>query len=147
MPNAAPFPRPLGTTSSPNGAARLPAGRSALSLDVKGALKVLDVSFRYGAADQFVLRDISLDVAPGEFVAITGPSGGGKTTLMKLLLGLHRPTSGVIELDGNRADPQMWRAWRACVGVVAQDANSSAAIASRFIFVPSRDLRAFGARE
>ena len=80
-----------------------------------------ELSFRYGAADQFVLQDIDLEVKPGEFIAITGPSGGGKTTLLKLLLGLHRPTSGTIELDGNRADPELWRAWRTHVGVVAQD--------------------------
>jgi ABC-type oligopeptide transport system ATPase subunit len=51
----------------------------------------------------------------------TGPSGGGKTTLLKLLVGLHRPTSGTIEVDGNRVDPELWRAWRAHVGIVAQD--------------------------
>jgi ATP-binding cassette subfamily B protein RaxB len=91
------------------------------SLDVKGAIRVRDLSFRYGAADQFVLQDIGLEVRPGDFVAITGPSGGGKTTLLKLLVGLHRPTSGTIDLDGRRADPELWRAWRAHVGVVAQD--------------------------
>ena len=91
------------------------------SLDVKGSIKVRDLSFRYGAADQLVLRDINLEVAPGDFIAITGPSGGGKTTLLKLLLGLHRPTSGFIELDGYRADPELWRAWRAHAGIVSQD--------------------------
>jgi ATP-binding cassette, subfamily B, bacterial CvaB/MchF/RaxB len=91
------------------------------SLDVKGAIEVRELSFRYGAADQFVLRDVNLQVAPGDFVAITGPSGAGKTTLMKLLLGLHRPTSGTIDLDDNRADPDVWRAWRTHVGVVSQD--------------------------
>jgi ATP-binding cassette, subfamily B, bacterial CvaB/MchF/RaxB len=91
------------------------------SLDVKGAIRVRDLSFRYGAADQFVLQDIGLEVRPGDFVAITGPSGSGKTTLLKLLLGLHRPTSGTIDLDAHRADPEVWRAWRAHVGVVAQD--------------------------
>ena len=68
-----------------------------------------------------MLQDIDFEVAPGEFVAITGPSGGGKTTFLKLLLGLHRPTSGTIDLDGRRADPELWRAWRAHVGVVSQD--------------------------
>jgi ATP-binding cassette subfamily B protein RaxB len=68
-----------------------------------------------------VLQDINLDVKPGEFVAITGPSGGGKTTLLKLLVGLHRPTSGTIELDGHPADAELWRAWRTHVGIVAQD--------------------------
>jgi ATP-binding cassette, subfamily B, bacterial CvaB/MchF/RaxB len=90
-------------------------------LDVAGAIKVRDVSFRYGVADQLVLQDVNLDVKPGEFIAITGPSGGGKTTLLKLLVGLHRPTSGTIELDGHAADPELWRAWRTHVGIVAQD--------------------------
>jgi ATP-binding cassette subfamily B protein RaxB len=90
-------------------------------LDVAGAIKARDVSFRYGAADQLVLQDINLDVKPGEFIAITGPSGGGKTTLLKLLVGLHRPTAGTIELDGHPADPELWRAWRSHVGIVAQD--------------------------
>ncbi len=94
---------------------------TAQRLDVKGALKVRELSFRYGVADQFVLQDVNFEVMPGEFVAITGPSGGGKTTFLKLLLGLHRPTSGTIDLDGNRADPELWRAWRAHVGVVSQD--------------------------
>ena len=91
------------------------------AVDVKGALRIEDVSFRYGAADQLVLQGISFHVAPGDFVAITGPSGGGKTTLLKLLVGLHRPTAGSIEVDGHPADAELWRAWRAHVGVVAQD--------------------------
>jgi ATP-binding cassette subfamily B protein RaxB len=91
------------------------------SLDVKGAIKARDLSFRYGAADQFVLQDISLEIHPGDFVVITGPSGGGKTTLLKLLLGLQQPTAGTIDLDSHRADPEVWRAWRTQVGVVAQD--------------------------
>ena len=90
-------------------------------LEVKGAIKVRELSFRYGVADQLVLQDVDFEVAPGEFVAITGPSGGGKTTFLKLLLGLHQPTSGTIDLDGRRADPELWRAWRAHVGVVSQD--------------------------
>jgi ATP-binding cassette, subfamily B, bacterial CvaB/MchF/RaxB len=94
---------------------------TAQRLDVKGAIRVRELSFRYGVADQFVLQDVNFEVMPGEFVAITGPSGGGKTTLLKLLLGLHRPTSGTIDLDGSRANPELWRAWRAHVGVVSQD--------------------------
>jgi ATP-binding cassette, subfamily B, bacterial CvaB/MchF/RaxB len=91
------------------------------SLEVKGAIKVRDLSFRYGASDQLILQDIGIDIEPGSFVAITGPSGGGKTTLLKLLLGLHQPTSGTIDLDGHRASPELWRAWRRHIGVVAQD--------------------------
>jgi ATP-binding cassette subfamily B protein RaxB len=91
------------------------------AVQVEGALSVKDVSFRYGASDRTVLDNINLEIASGEFVAFTGPSGGGKTTLMKLLLGLNAPTEGAIEIDGMRATPERWRAWRAHVGVVAQD--------------------------
>ena len=52
-----------------------------------------DVSFGYRAGVR-VLEDVSLAVAPGEFVAIAGPNGGGKTTLLRLVLGLERPSDG-----------------------------------------------------
>jgi ATP-binding cassette subfamily B protein RaxB len=89
--------------------------------DVEGRIRLKNVSFRYGATDPLVLEDVDLEVAPGDYVAITGPSGGGKTTLVKLLLGLNQPTEGGIELDGHKATPAAFRAWRNAVGVVAQD--------------------------
>lgn len=98
-----------------------PDGAGVHGLDVNGEIRVRNLSFRYGAADQLILENVDLAVKPGEFIAITGPSGEGKTTLLKLLLGLHQPTAGTIELDGHRADPEVWRAWRRRVGVVAQD--------------------------
>jgi ATP-binding cassette subfamily B protein RaxB len=52
-----------------------------------GAIEVRGVSFRYAETEPYVLEDATLRIAPGEFVAITGPSGGSKTTLMKLMLG------------------------------------------------------------
>ena len=55
------------------------------------------VSFAYGHAPR-VLRDVDLEVQRGEFVAIAGPNGGGKTTLVRLVVGLEQPTSGRIEL-------------------------------------------------
>ena len=90
-------------------------------LDVRGAIDLKGVSFRYGAGDRFVFENLDLSIAPGEFLAITGPSGGGKTTLLKLLLGLRRPTTGGIELDGQLATPTVWRSWREHIGLVAQD--------------------------
>jgi ATP-binding cassette subfamily B protein RaxB len=89
--------------------------------EVSGNIRAKDVSFRYGSTDPLVLEDITIEFKPGEFVAIVGPSGGGKTTLLKLLLGLNQPTEGNIELDGQKATPEMWRAWRQHAGVVAQD--------------------------
>lgn len=90
-------------------------------LDVRGAIRAEGLSYRYGEHDPFVINDVALTIEPGEFVAITGPSGGGKTTLLKLLLGLNLPTLGSVQLDGQPATPAVWKAWRRSVGVVAQD--------------------------
>ena len=86
-----------------------------------GHMRLKNVSFRYGATDPLVLEDVNLEIEPGDYVAIQGPSGGGKTTLLKLLLGLNHPTEGSIELDGHSATAERWRAWRNDIGVVAQD--------------------------
>ena len=53
-----------------------------------------------GEADLVILRDIDLEVTPGEAVAVVGASGSGKSTLLAILAGLDTPTTGVVELDG-----------------------------------------------
>lgn len=90
-------------------------------IQTHGHMRLKNVSFRYGTTDPLVLEDVNLEIEPGDYVAIQGPSGGGKTTLLKLLLGLNVPTEGSIELDGHRATSERWRAWRNDIGVVAQD--------------------------
>ena len=62
-------------------------------------IQIRHVTRRYSAAVT-ALDDVSLDIAAGEFVAITGPSGCGKSTLMHLIGGLDTPTSGEIIVDG-----------------------------------------------
>ncbi len=64
----------------------------------KSILKITNVSFSYGEVP--VLRDVNLDVKERDFLGIIGPNGGGKTTLLKLILGLLEPDSGKIELFG-----------------------------------------------
>jgi len=67
----------------------------AVDLDyVTGDLKFCDVSFKYSDGLPHILNGLNLHVRPGEIVAIVGPSGGGKTTLAKLLLRLYDPISG-----------------------------------------------------
>ena len=61
-----------------------------------------DVSFGYRAGVR-VLEDVSLAVSAGEFVAIAGPNGGGKTTLLRLVLGLERPSEGSVRVFGQTA--------------------------------------------
>ena len=78
------------------------------------------VSFAYPAGTD-VLEDVTLHVAPGEFVAIAGPNGGGKTTLMRLILGLEHPRSGTVRLggaDGSR-EKVAYLAQRATLGIEA----------------------------
>ena len=64
-------------------------------------LKVRSLSKSYGGArSRVVLRDIALDIARGEYIAIMGESGVGKSTLLNLIAGLEVPDSGTVELDG-----------------------------------------------
>jgi zinc transport system ATP-binding protein len=84
------------------------------------AIKFDSVSFSYG--DVKVLEKASFHIHRGEFVALVGPNGSGKTTVLKLLLGLEQPASGGIEILG--ASPQ---AWRDRVGYVPQQAPSDQA--------------------
>lgn len=67
------------------------------------AVELEHVSFRYGSNEP-VLEDVNLRVEEGEFVAIAGPNGGGKTTLVRLVLGLERPSTGRVLLYGEPAD-------------------------------------------
>src|SRR5918994_118681 len=60
---------------------------------VEGRIELRNVFFRYADTEPFVLEDINLTIEPGEFITIMGPSGGGKTTLVKVMLGLLEPTS------------------------------------------------------
>ncbi len=66
------------------------------------AVELRGVSFAYPGGPE-VLRDVDLAVEEGEFVAIAGPNGGGKTTLLRLGLGLERPTRGEVRLFGEPA--------------------------------------------
>jgi zinc transport system ATP-binding protein len=65
------------------------------------AVRLDGVSFAYGNGP-LVLRDVSLEIDRGEFVAVAGPNGGGKTTLMRLMLGLEQPDTGRIERHAAR---------------------------------------------
>ncbi|HUH15822.1 MAG TPA: ABC transporter ATP-binding protein [Gaiellaceae bacterium] len=66
------------------------------------AVELHGVSFGYEPG-RIVLADVDLAVAPGEFVAVAGPNGGGKTTLIRLILGLERPQAGQVLLLGEPA--------------------------------------------
>jgi ATP-binding cassette subfamily B protein RaxB len=88
---------------------------------LEGALELRNVHFRYSDHDPWLLRDIDIAVQPGEFVAFIGPSGGGKSTLLKLLMGLYPPTEGELLVDGLPLAAFGFANFRESIGVVMQD--------------------------
>ena len=94
---------------------------SGVKSDCLGNIKLQQVSFRYSKHDPLILENINLDIRAGSFIAITGPSGGGKSTLIKLILGLYPLTDGKLILDDILATPELCKSWRENVGVVSQN--------------------------
>lgn len=88
-----------------------------------GRIHLEHVSFRYDANSSYVLNDISLDVEPGQKIAIVGRTGSGKSTLGQLLLGLCLPTEGEILYDGIPLRFLNYQAVRAQFGVVMQNST------------------------
>jgi ATP-binding cassette, subfamily B, bacterial CvaB/MchF/RaxB len=92
-----------------------------LTRSVRGGLEVRDVSFRYSETEDFVLENVNFAIGPGEAATIMGPSGRGKTTLMKIMLGLLQPTSGEVFIDGIPLRTLGVRPYRDQVAAVMQD--------------------------
>ena len=87
---------------------------------VKGEISVNDVSFSY-EGDLAVLHNVSLQVSPGETVAVVGPSGGGKTTLCQLIPRFYEVTGGSITIDGVDVRDVTQKSLHKNIGIVQQD--------------------------
>ena len=83
-------------------------------------LTLKGVNFQYPLAKEPTLRNITLEVKPGESIALVGPSGSGKTTLIDLMLGLLIPDSGSVSLSGTNPS-QAISQWPGAIGYVPQD--------------------------
>ena len=83
---------------------------------MSGGIRIEKLSFRIG---EFELKDVSLEVAEGEYFVLTGPNGAGKTMLMRLIAGLEAPDAGEIFIAGARATPVP--PWERPIGYVPQD--------------------------
>ena len=90
-------------------------------LAFKGAIALSGIKFRYAPSEPLVLDGLDLAVAPGEHLAITGPSAAGKSTLVKLILGLSEPEAGEVLIDGERIDRFGLARYRKHVAAVMQD--------------------------
>jgi len=97
------------------------AGPGELPMPPDARIEVDGLSFRYGDGEPWVLQDCGFTIEPGESVAIVGASGCGKTTLVKLLLGLLAPSAGRIRIGGYDLHKVGPRNVRAIVGAVMQD--------------------------
>jgi NHLM bacteriocin system ABC transporter ATP-binding protein len=89
--------------------------------ELSGAVEFSRLTFRYVSHGPPVLDNISLRIAPGEYVAIVGPSGSGKSSLFRLLLGFEKPESGAVFFDGKAVDTLDISAVRRQLGVVLQN--------------------------
>ena len=87
---------------------------------VRGEIAVDHVEFSYDGTLP-VLRDVSLTAAPGETIAVVGPSGGGKTTLCQLIPRFYDVTGGAIRVDGQDVRSLTQQSLRAKIGIVQQD--------------------------
>lgn len=93
----------------------------AVKLDELKSIEFVDVSFTYPDSKRGAIHNISFRVAPGQTLALVGPSGTGKSTITKLLLRFYHPTSGQILINGKNADSYTAESIRAHIGLVMQD--------------------------
>lgn len=87
---------------------------------LQGKIRLENVSFRYSPQRPLVVKDVSLDIPAGAFVALVGSSGAGKSTLANLLLGLYTPTGGRVLYDGLDLQSLELRSVRRQLGIVQQ---------------------------
>ncbi|MDO8834893.1 MAG: NHLP bacteriocin export ABC transporter permease/ATPase subunit, partial [Vicinamibacterales bacterium] len=90
---------------------------------LKGEIELAHVNFRYDPDGPLIVKDFSLKIKPGEFVAFVGGSGCGKSTLMRLMLGFETPASGAIYYDGQDMAALDLRMLRQQIGVVLQQSR------------------------
>lgn len=107
--------------------------------EIQGAIKVQNLEYKYSGSQNLILNNIDFYIKEGEKVAITGPSGIGKTTLLKLMLGLLVPTNGKILIDDVCLEGWGIQKYRnACASVMQDDTLISGSILDNITFMDAR---------
>ena len=91
------------------------------SLQIKNNIEINDLNFIYPNSNRMALNKINLSILAGKKIGIVGSTGSGKTTLVDILLGLLKPTSGEITLDGSEISKLGLRKWQNSIGYVPQN--------------------------
>ncbi|SEL55267.1 ATP-binding cassette, subfamily B, RaxB [Roseateles sp. YR242] len=89
--------------------------------DLQGSVELKDVWFRFSPRERWVLQGVNLKIEQGDALAIAGASGGGKTTLLKLILGIHRPVEGQVLISGIPLETLGYDNARRMMAAVMQD--------------------------
>jgi len=89
--------------------------------DVEGAIEYRNVGFKYNKTNDYVLKDINLKIKPGEYVALVGTSGAGKTTICSLLPRFYEVSEGKVLIDGHNIKDIKLNSLRQNIGIVQQD--------------------------
>jgi len=100
---------------------RMPIGVKPARIPFKNAIRLENITFSYAGSNRPVLRDFCLEIPKNGSVGIIGLTGSGKSTLVDIILGLHRPQSGTIQVDDFILTLADFPAWRAIIGYVPQD--------------------------
>ena len=99
------------------------AERKEIVTHISGSIEMNHVSFRYEDSAPYIINDLSLKIRPGEYVAVVGRTGCGKSTLMRLLLGFEKPEKGAVYYDGKDIEGLDLPSLRRKIGTVMQDAG------------------------
>jgi ATP-binding cassette, subfamily B, bacterial len=88
---------------------------------VSGMINMENILFTYPLSEKQILKGVSLTIEPGNHIGIVGTSGGGKSTLIQILLGLYEPDKGTVQIDGKNLFAYNRNSFRQQVGVVSQE--------------------------
>jgi ABC-type multidrug transport system fused ATPase/permease subunit len=107
-----------------------------ISIKVVPTIEFEDVSFKYPGTSEFILKNVSFKINPGEKIAFIGHNGAGKTTLTRLLLRIHDPSKGKILINGINLKDLDLNKWWGMLGVLPQDFTT--------FYFPVKEAIAFG---